>query len=124
MRCVRCARLTRQSAGTRVPARVRTLGPIAAVLAAAACCLAASPAVATSAAPRPARATAPTAAPPALTSAQQHYLRLAQAGVASAKGHWRDRRLGWYDELLNNHARYPLATIWDIVPLFESIDAI
>ena len=25
---------------------------------------------------------------------------------------------------LNDHARYPLATIWDIVPLFESLDAI
>jgi hypothetical protein len=44
--------------------------------------------------------------------------------VASAKQHWRDHRLGWYDELLNDRARYPLATIWDIVPLFESIDAI
>ncbi|HEX3452557.1 MAG TPA: glycoside hydrolase family 76 protein [Solirubrobacteraceae bacterium] len=44
--------------------------------------------------------------------------------MASAKAHWRDRRLGWYDELLGDHARYPLATIWDIVPLFESIDAI
>jgi hypothetical protein len=59
-----------------------------------------------------------------LTSTQQHYLQLAQAGVAKAKQHWRDRRLGWYDESLHDHARYPLATIWDIVPLFESLDAI
>jgi hypothetical protein len=59
-----------------------------------------------------------------LTSAQQHYLALAQAGVARAKQRWRDPRLGWYDELLHDHARYPLATIWDIVPLFESLDAI
>jgi hypothetical protein len=72
----------------------------------------------------PARsAGAPPAAAP-LTSAQQHYLQLAQAGVAKAKQRWRDPRLGWYDELLNDHARYPLATIWDIVPLFESLDAI
>jgi hypothetical protein len=103
--------------------------PIAAVLATVACCLTASPAAATSAAAAPAApsaapAVAPAVAPPALTSGQQHYLRLAQAGVASAKAHWRDRRLGWYDELLNDHARYPLATIWDIAPLFESIDAI
>ncbi len=59
-----------------------------------------------------------------LTSTQQHYLALGQAGVASAESHWSDRRLGWYDELLNDRARYPLASIWDIVPLFESIDAI
>jgi hypothetical protein len=59
-----------------------------------------------------------------LTSTQQHYLSLAQAGVASAKQRWRDQRLGWYDELLHDRARYPLATIWDSVPLFESLDAI
>jgi hypothetical protein len=64
------------------------------------------------------------AAAAALTSAQQHYLQLAQAGVAKAKQRWSDRRLGWYDELLHDRARYPLATIWDIVPLFESLDAI
>jgi hypothetical protein len=66
---------------------------------------------------------APVAAAP-LTSTQQHYLQLAQAGVAKAKQRWRDPRLGWYDELLHDRARYPLATIWDIVPLFESLDAI
>jgi Glycosyl hydrolase family 76 len=97
---------------------VRKLVPIAAVLATLACATAAS--AAASAAPA---AAAPTT-PPTLTSAQQRYLGLAQAGVASAKAHWRDRRLGWYDELLGDRARYPLATIWDIVPLFESIDAI
>ncbi len=59
-----------------------------------------------------------------LTGTQQHYLALAEAGVASAKSHWRDHRLGWYDELLHDRARYPLATIWDSVPLFESLDAI
>lgn len=59
-----------------------------------------------------------------LTPAQQHYLALAQAGVASAKARWADRRLGWYDSRLNDRDRYPLATIWDIVPLFESLDAI
>lgn len=71
-----------------------------------------------------AAAASPAAPQASLSSAQQHYLALAQAGVASAKQHWRDRRLGWYDELLNDRARYPLATIWDIAPLFESIDAI
>lgn len=44
--------------------------------------------------------------------------------MARAERAWRDRRLGWYDERLNDHERYPLATIWGIVPLFEALDAI
>jgi Glycosyl hydrolase family 76 len=68
-------------------------------------------------------ATAP-AAPVRLSAPQQHYLALAQAGVAHAQLRWRDRRLGWYDARLGDGDRYPLATIWDIVPLFESLDAI
>jgi glycosyl hydrolase family 76 len=52
------------------------------------------------------------------------YLQLAEAGVARAERTWNDRRLGWYDERLNDHERYPLATIWGIVPLFETLDAI
>jgi hypothetical protein len=67
---------------------------------------------------------ATTPASPALTSAQQHYLALAQRGVAAAKTHWSDNKLGWYDSRLHDRDRYPLATIWDIVPLFESLDAI
>ncbi len=59
-----------------------------------------------------------------LAPAQQRYLSLAQAGVARAEGRWRDRRRGWYDARLGDHERYPLATIWDIVPLFQSLDAI
>jgi hypothetical protein len=59
-----------------------------------------------------------------LGPAQQRYLALAQAGVAQAQRHWRDGRRGWYDARLNDRARYPLATIWDIVPLFQSLDAI
>ena len=63
-------------------------------------------------------------APTASSAAQQRYLALAQAGVAQAEQRWRDPRRGWYDARLNDHERYPLATIWDIVPLFESLDAI
>jgi hypothetical protein len=69
-------------------------------------------------------------APPAalsqrpLAAVQQHYLQLAQAGVARAQQRWHDRRLGWYDARLGDHERFPLATIWDSVPLFESLDAI
>ncbi len=59
-----------------------------------------------------------------LSAAQQHYLSLAQAGVASAARRWGHRRGGWYDARLGDHDRYPLATIWDIVPLFQSLDAI
>ena len=61
---------------------------------------------------------------PALTAPQQHYLALAESGVATTEQRWRNARLGWYDARLNDHATYPLATIWDIVPLFESLDAI
>jgi hypothetical protein len=57
-------------------------------------------------------------------AAQLRYLALARAGVARAEQRWRDRRRGWYDARLGDRERYPLATIWDIVPLFESLDAI
>jgi hypothetical protein len=69
-----------------------------------------------------ARAPASPAAP--LSVAQQQYLALAKAGVANARRRWGDRRLGWYDARLGDRERYPLATIWDIVPLFQSLDAI
>jgi hypothetical protein len=59
-----------------------------------------------------------------LSATQSAYLKLAEQGVAGAEAHWRDRRLHWYDGHLGSRERYPLATIWDIVPLFESIDAI
>ena len=61
---------------------------------------------------------------PALSAQQQQYLALAKGGVSQAEHHWHDGRLGWYDARLNDRERYPLATIWDIVPLFESLDAI
>ncbi len=64
------------------------------------------------------------AAEPPLSAAQQRYLGLAEHGVALAQSRWRDRRLGWYDSRLGDRDRYPLATIWDIVPLFQSLDAI
>jgi hypothetical protein len=59
-----------------------------------------------------------------VTETQQHYLSLARAGVTQAQKHWHNRRLGWYDSRLGDRERYPLATIWDSVPLFESLDAI
>lgn len=44
--------------------------------------------------------------------------------MALAERLWRDRKLGWYDSRLGDRDRYPLATIWDAVPLFEALDAI
>ncbi len=79
------------------------------------------------ASPASARPSAPAfGAAPALSSAQQrrHYLALAKIGVAAAQRDWRDRRLHWYDARLHDRDRYPLATIWDIVPLFQSLDTI
>jgi hypothetical protein len=89
-------------------------------LAATVCLAAPAPATA-SAAAAPALAAAPAST---LSPAQQRDLGLAQAGVAQARRHWWDPRRGWYDSRLDDRERYPLATIWDSVPLFESLDAI
>jgi Glycosyl hydrolase family 76 len=67
-------------------------------------------------------ARAATATP--LSPVQQRYLSLAQTGVSRAEQQWGDHRLGWYDAQRGDRERYPLATIWDIVPLFQSLDAI
>jgi hypothetical protein len=64
-----------------------------------------------------------TAAQQALSAPQQQYLAFAQSAVAQSR-RWRDPRKGWYYAHLGHHERYPLARIWDIVPLFESLDAI
>lgn len=52
------------------------------------------------------------------------YLGLAEAGLRSALTLWHDPRLGWYDSHLNDRERFPLATIWDAAPLFETLDAV
>jgi Glycosyl hydrolase family 76 len=64
-----------------------------------------------------------TAAQQPLSIAQQHYLLLARSAVAQSE-RWRDPGKGWYYARLDDHDRYPLARIWDIVPLFEALDAI
>ena len=93
------------------------MGRLATALAMIALVPAAAASAAAGAAPAP-------GAPAALTAAQLRYLALAKAGVARAQQRWRDRRRGWYDARLGDRDRYPLATIWDILPLFQSIDAI
>ncbi len=57
-------------------------------------------------------------------SQPQTYLQVAEAGVTRAERLWRNWRLGWYDSRLHDGERYPLATIWDSTPLFETLDAI
>ena len=77
------------------PTPLALLAPMLAALA-----LALTVAAASAAAPGPASRShaASVAAPPApLTPTQQHYLSLAQSGVAQAKARWSDKRLGWYD---------------------------
>jgi len=77
--------------------------------------------------PRHAAATAPhrtTVAGAPLDASQRYYLTLAKAGVQQAERRWRDAPLHWYAARLDDPERYPLATIWDIVSLFEGIDAI
>ena len=74
-------------------------------------------------------AAAALAAPPAasaasLTGAQVTYRNLADRGVKNAQRLWWNRRLHWYNDHLHDHRKYPLATIWSIVPLFESLDAL
>ncbi|MGO9319581.1 MAG: glycoside hydrolase family 76 protein [Solirubrobacteraceae bacterium] len=100
------------------------LSTLAAAICLACPALAARPAPAAPPAAAAAAASSPSAPAAALSSTQQHYLALAQAGVANARRRWWDPRRGWYDARLDDHERYPLATIWDSVPLFESLDAI
>lgn len=54
----------------------------------------------------------------------QSYLQIAEQGIARAQRLWRNTKLGWYDSVLDDRERYPLATIWDATPLFEALDAI
>jgi hypothetical protein len=60
---------------------------------------------------------------PVLTSAQRHYLALAQQGVARTSKWW-NRKLHWYDAVLDDHSRLPLAKLWDTNGLFEALDEV
>jgi hypothetical protein len=48
----------------------------------------------------------------------------AARGLAAARANWWNPRHRWYDRRLNSTDRYPLATIWGIVHLFEAVDAV
>jgi hypothetical protein len=71
----------------------------------------------------------------ALAAPQASWLALAQTGAARAQTAFRDDTHGifngrhnvplqWYDERLRSRKRYPLATIWGALPLFEALSAI
>ena len=113
---------------TRLPScctSMRRVAPILSALAVLNVVLNACPCTATAAAATPSvpALTAPAGAP--LTPAQQHFLALAQEGVAAGQPALAGQAAGgWYDARLGDRERYPLATIWDSVPLFESLDAI
>jgi Glycosyl hydrolase family 76 len=113
-----CAGTTRQSACGRVESPMRRFAPILVAFALAVAGIGGGAPSAAAPAPLGAAPQRP------LAAVQQHYLQLAATGVARAQRRWRDRRLGWYDARLGGGDRFPLATIWDIVPLFESLDGI
>jgi Glycosyl hydrolase family 76 len=54
------------------------------------------------------------------------FLQAAELGVRQARVHWWDSRRGWYDERLDKtwQPNRPLARLWSVYPLFESLDAI
>jgi hypothetical protein len=60
----------------------------------------------------------------ALTGAQSRYLSDAQKGVALANRYWGSSKFHWYNGVLNDRKPYPLAAIWDAVPLFESLNEV
>jgi hypothetical protein len=91
--------------------RVRTVRAFAAALALAGVLLA--PAAAPAAVP---------ARPSSLSPPQQYYLWVVQQGFQEASARWGNPPAHWYNALLHDHQRYPLATIWDVVPLFEAAD--
>jgi hypothetical protein len=68
------------------------------------------------------------------SSQQARFLALAEQGISQARSAFRDGTQGiwnglrnvplqWYDERLGARPRYPLATIWGAVPLFEALSA-
>jgi hypothetical protein len=60
-----------------------------------------------------------------LTSTQLTYLDLAVNGVNATSRWWvSNSKFHWYVEYLNDGKKYPQASIWDIVPLFEAKDEI
>jgi Glycosyl hydrolase family 76 len=55
--------------------------------------------------------------------AGRHFLSLAQRGVHQSAAWW-DARRGWYRERLHASGKYPLVTLWGVVPQFEALAAV
>ncbi|HEY1523902.1 MAG TPA: glycoside hydrolase family 76 protein [Solirubrobacteraceae bacterium] len=64
----------------------------------------------------------PTAAAPArpLTSAQRRYVSLAEQGVRRT-ARWKNAPRHWYNAVLDDRRPFPLAPVWDVFPLWESV---
>jgi uncharacterized protein YyaL (SSP411 family) len=67
---------------------------------------------------------APAASARAASAAKGIYLRLAEQGMGEQSMHWRTSAHGWYCEVLRCSGAFPLLTIWGIVRMFESADAV
>jgi glycosyl hydrolase family 76 len=100
--------------------RRRPTAPLAALLCAAGLSLAA-------ATPAPAKIVTPEqlALPPSaqLEVDRARFGELAKRGVADARARWFNSGRSWWVERLNDTRRYPLATIWGVVPLWEALNA-
>jgi len=98
--------------------RRRLDAPATLALMFAACAVLVLAAASAGASARVAASTAPT-----LSSKQLKYLTLAVNGV-KATSQWRAPKFHWYIAYLHDPKRYPQASIWDVVPLFEAKDEI
>jgi hypothetical protein len=67
----------------------------------------------------------PTAAAPAraLSSLQRHYLTLAEHGVRRTAS-WNNAPRHWYNAVLDDRRPFPLAPVWDVFPLWESVNEV
>lgn len=59
-----------------------------------------------------------------LSRVQGQYLASAAHGISLAKRYWGNHRFHWYNSILKDPKRYPQATIWNVVPLFEALDEV
>ncbi len=57
-----------------------------------------------------------------LSGTQKRFLNLAEAGVAKIHRFWWNGNRSWFDAELHNSNK--VATLWDVVPLFEALDGI
>jgi hypothetical protein len=78
---------------------------------------------ASAALPRTVSSTSTISSPPTLSSTQLSYLSTAEYGVQKTSKWW-SPKYHWYLEELRDPHKYPQASIWDTIPLFEATDEI